>query len=142
MKVAFYKDKSAFLDRLISWWMRGDYSHCEIVVRDLPTGESYCYSSSRQDGGVRGKAILLDPTKWDLLEVDGDSKQVESWFLSKSGCKYDLVGLLGFVFRRVGADKSKYFCSEAVASSLGFEDSWRFDPNALYAALERKYVKK
>ena len=69
MKVAFYKDRTQFLDSLIAWWTRGPYSHIELVFeRD---GKNLCASASPRDGGIRLKEIELDPNHWDIIEIEG-----------------------------------------------------------------------
>jgi hypothetical protein len=52
------------------------------------------------------------------------------------GDRYDVLGLLGFVWRRQTGTQSKWFCSEAVAAMLGFPEPWRFDPMTLWAAVQ------
>jgi hypothetical protein len=39
--------------------------------------------------------------------------------------------------RRLPDDRRKYFCSESVAASLGFDEAWRLDPNTFAAVLRR-----
>ena len=141
MKVAFYKGRKRLFNRLVSWWMRGKYSHAELVFEGGLGKFSLCGTSSFSDGGVRIKTILLDPEHWDVVDLGRSFSRnsAHSWFVQKLGCKYDVLGLIGFVFRRVGDNKQKFFCSESVASALGFDDAWRFDPNTLAAALRTKH---
>ena len=101
-------------------------------------GISLCASSSFIDGGVRMKWIILDPDHWDIIEIKADEDAVAKWFKQRLGKKYDLLGLLGFVWRRSDGDKNKYFCSEALAASIGFKQAWRFDPNTLYEVLTQQ----
>ena len=130
VRVAFYKGKTRFFNKAVAWWTRGPYSHCELIV----DGKSY--SSSFLDGGVRVKEIVYDPEHWDIVNVPwADAAKAVAWFQAHMGQGYDVIGLAGFVVRRVEDDRGKYFCSEAVASSLGYEDAWRFDPNTLYPVL-------
>ena len=130
VKVAFYKGRKRFFNRAVAWWTRGPYSHCELIV----DGKSY--SSSFLDGGVRVKEIDYDPDHWDIVELPwADAACAVDWYQKHMGLGYDVVGLIGFVARRVEDDRNRYFCSEAVASSLGYEDAWRFDPNTLYPVL-------
>jgi hypothetical protein len=132
MKVAFYKGKKRLFNKLVSWWTRGPYSHCELVFSD---GQSA--SSSYVDGGVRYKRILYNNDHWDFIELGPsfDEQKAREWFDDHDSAKYDFMGLVGFVFRRVGDDRAKYFCNEAVLAALGFSESWRFDPNSTYALL-------
>ena len=131
MKLAFYKGREDLYDRLISWWTRGPYSHVELVIDD-----NYCMSSSPKDGGIRFKHIDLRPDHWDLVELEGyDPAYAYNWFKEHEGRKYDILGILGFVWGPAREDRNRYFCSEAVAAALKMKDPWRFDPNALHAVV-------
>jgi len=149
IRIAFYKGRHRWVNRLISWWTRGPYSHVEVVVellydaqspqdsaQNLGPRPSRCASSSQMDGGVRIKTINLSPDHWDLVEVDADAQHVRSWFEARKGTKYDYLGVLGFILRIIGHDQKRWFCSEAVAASLGFLEPWRFNPNSLYTVLK------
>ena len=139
MKIAFYKGRKRLFNRLVSWWTRGPYSHTELVCETEPgSGVYHCLSSSFMDGGVRLKRMALDQEHWDLVDVDGDWDAAVDWFQGHIRCKYDVLGLVGFVFRRVPDARDRYFCSEAVAASLGYPESWRLDPNTLYAVVTRE----
>ena len=135
IQVAFYKGRKRVFNRLVSWWLRGPYSHCELVLQTSPDGVSLCASASFMDGGVRVKNIVLDPEHWDLVMVEGSPATAWQWAASHEEDGYDLLGLLGFVWRRQADDQSKWFCSEAVAAMLGLPKPWRFDPMVLHAAL-------
>ena len=130
--VAFYKGHTRVFNKLVSWWTRGPYSHTELVV------DGVWYSSSFLDGGVRAKRIEFDPEHWDLIELpDADAASAVKWFEDHAGLKYDVLGLAGFVIRSLPDDRRKYFCSESVAASLGFDEAWRLDPNTFAAVLRR-----
>ncbi|SFB73980.1 hypothetical protein SAMN05216344_102157 [Polaromonas sp. OV174] len=141
MKAAFYKGRKRPFNRLTAWWLRGPYSHCELILGTDAAGLSICASSSMMDGGVRIKHMKLDPENWDVIEVGGDAdalcNSAWAWISEHDGQGYDYLGLLGFVARVLGHDKQRWVCSEAVAAMLGMQDSWRFDPCSLYAALSR-----
>ena len=139
MKIAFYKGRKHLFNILVSWWTRGPYSHTELVRETEPgSGVYHCLSSSFMDGGVRMKRMKLDPEHWDLIDVDGDWDSAVDWFQARIRCKYDVLGLVGFVFRRVPDVRDRYFCSEAVAAALGYPESWRLDPNTLHAVVTRE----
>ena len=135
MQVAFYKGRTRLFNRLVSWWLRGDYSHCELVL-NTDKGISTCGSASFMDGGVRYKVMRLDPAHWDIVEVAGSPDKAVQWMYEHEGDGYDVLGLLGFLWRPEEGDTRKWFCSEAVAAMLGFDEPWRFDPMNLYAALK------
>lgn len=127
MKLACYKGTRPGLRGLfnvmVRWWLSGPYSHCELVFSD-----GVCASSSWMDGGVRFKAIDLDPAKWDIFDINGDEQAARQWFEQHAGQPYDVLGLLGFVWRRGTQERGKWTCGEAVAASLGKRDPHRVDP--------------
>lgn len=139
VKLAFYRGRGRRLfDRLVCWWMNGEFSHVELVLAYETDGPSHCLSSSPIDGGVRLGEIDLRSGNWELVDVAADQGRAMTWFSERMGKRYDWLGLLGFVWRPFRTDPNRYFCSEAVAAALGFPDPWRFDPNALHAALTRE----
>ena len=138
MQIAFYRGRKRLFNRVTSWWLRGPYSHCELVLGTDHLGLSICASSSVMDGGVRVKHMPLDPANWDLVTVAGEPDQAWAWLRMHEGDGYDFLGLFGFVARALGHDKERWVCSEAVAAMLGIPDSWRFDPCSLWAAVSRR----
>ena len=135
MEVAFYRGRKRLFNRVTIWWLRGPYSHVELVLGYDEAGQAICASSSMMDGGVRVKHMRLDPEHWDLVPVFGNPQQAWSWLKEHEKAKYDYLGLLGFIARAVGHNPSRFVCSEAVAEMLGMQDGWRFDPCSLHAAL-------
>ncbi len=138
MQVAFYKGKSRLFNRLVSWWLRGPYSHCELILGHTDGGLAICASASFMDGGVRTKHIKLHADRWDVIEAGGDRTRALDWLFMHEDAGYDVPGILGFVWRRTPDSQRRWFCSEAVAAMLGMRDAWRFDPCALHAALSLK----
>lgn len=138
MRAAFYKGRKRLFNRVTAWWLRGPYSHCELIVGADMHGRSICASSSMLDGGVRIKAMHLDPEHWDLVDVGGDAAAAWAWAAAHDGDGYDILGLLGFIARALRQSKRRWFCSEAVGEMLGMPDPWRFDPCSLWAALRRR----
>ncbi|BBB61186.1 hypothetical protein UNDKW_2913 [Undibacterium sp. KW1] len=135
MHVAFYRGTrpgfSGIYNRLVRWWTKGPYSHCELVFDDC-----MCASSSFMDGGVRLKYIEFDSQRWDFVNVpDSLAPGALRWFREHLGAKYDLKGNFHFLVSAVGDDNGKWFCNEAVGAALGINQPWRFDPNSFYALL-------
>ena len=137
MKAAFYKGTrpgwQGLYSRAARFIDRGPYSHCELIFSDgLSASASYI------DKGVRMKRIDYDPDHWDILDLPGfDEAAARTWFGSRVGHGYDLLGNLRFVFGWVREDDGKWFCSEALMAALGFAEPWRFGPNGAAAALRR-----
>jgi hypothetical protein len=86
---------------------------------------------------VRFKWFEFDPVLWDFVDLpDALTLPALAWFDAHEGQGYDLLGNVHFVLAPIGDDKSRWFCSEAVAAALGMPDPARFDPGTLYAALK------
>lgn len=142
MKIAFYKGTRPGLQALFSigvrFWCRGPYSHCEVILTQRADGMALCGTSSFLDGGVRTKLITLDPNHWDILDVPCVKYSVVTqWFEANKGKPYDIMGLVRFLIGPLPADRGKYFCSEAIATAIGVNEGWRFDPNTLYQLCKR-----
>jgi hypothetical protein len=140
MKVALYKGKrggsAGAFDAAVRWWTRGAYSHVELIFSDGMSA-----SASARDGGVRFKDIEYHPDRWDIIEIEADEEYARAFFEQRVGLKYDYFGLFGFVWRPGIGKSRRWFCSEAVAAALKFEEPWRFCPNTL-AAVIRSIVRQ
>lgn len=134
MRIAFYKGTDpglgGLMDRAIRGYMRGSYSHSELVFSDGWTGVA-----STEFNGVALIQRDYDPAKWDLVDVDGDEPLARAWFYHNLNKPYDWLGDFGFVFRPIRGLDGAYFCSEAVAAALGWKEPWRYDPNLQYNVL-------
>ena len=119
--------------RLLAWWQRSDYSHCAIVWQR--NGPVSWVSEATLLGGVRTHWREWEPELWELHDIEADREAVNRWWLEREGRRYDAVGLLGFIFRRIKGARGADWCSEAVTESLGFGDPWRWD-----VALLRVYL--
>lgn len=137
MILASYKSNrpgiKGLFNRVTRWWLGGKYSHTELIFSDGVSG-----SSSWLDGGVRLKVITFNPDHWDFIKINGDERAARQWFAEHSGQPFDLLGLLGFVWRRNTETRGKWFCSESVAAALQFHEPYRFDPCSLPAALQNR----
>lgn len=132
VKFAFYKAQGTLLDRLIRWWMRGSYSHMEVVLADNGDGTFLC-ASSAPGVGVRIVSMELPERDWDIVEGPGDAAQAHAWFAERINAPYDYIGLLGFILRPVTGDtRGKYWCSQACLEAIGYPGAWREDPNSAY----------
>ena len=123
---------------------RGQYSHCEIAVREHPHASVYtCYSASIRDGGVRTKVMPLSEAKWDLIPLPSTPeahKQLQRVWRATEGQGYDLRGALGIAFG-LRHNHRRWFCSEWCATALELSDCWRWSPNdlaAIVSALKRQ----
>lgn len=140
MLVAFYKGTrpglAGIYNRLVRWWTKGPYSHCELVFTD-----GLSASASFMDGGVRFKYIEFDSERWDFVPVPASLEpDARRWFREHQGNAYDLRGNFHFLVSAVGDDSGKWFCNEAVGAALGISDAWRFDPNSFYAVMSLGFI--
>jgi len=126
-KLAFYKvsGKGAeFEDKVINWWTgKEGFSHVEIVVEE--NGKLFMYSSSGRDGGVRRKPHTFDMNTWKYVEVEIDRDKFYQFFKITENCKYDFMGILGFVFPFQDRE-DKWFCSEWCSNVLKISGDKRF----------------
>ena len=130
VRVAFYKGKGTFLDRLIRLLGFCRYSRVEVVVgRRLATGW-HCYAP-REEGTMR-KLIDLRPEDWDIVEVPGYSRaEAIRWYKARTE-RLSRIREFGFpVLRRSGVSGT----TEAAAAFLGFEDPPAYTPMMLYMEL-------
>ena len=135
MKIAFYKGTRSGVAGAYSIGVRkmtkGKYSHVELIFSDGVSA-----SSTYSDGGVRFKAIIYDPDKWDIFYLPSELEdKAYRWFKKHEGQKYDILGNVFFAVPLVGDSDSRWSCAEAVAEAICIKDSWRFHPNLLAAVI-------
>jgi len=142
IQVAFYKKtapKATFYDKLVAWWTNSDVCHTEIVI------DGYQYSSSPRDGGVRKVPHKIDYQAWQYLEMeilDKDLLRGLTFFEKTKHCKYDWMGILGFISPFKDRE-DRYFCSEwdskflmiVGVSELFDKEPYRISPARLKAIL-------
>lgn len=137
-QMAFFKGNHPGLagvySRGVRWWCRGPYSHVEIIFSD-----GLSASASYLDGGVRFKQVDYSAAgDWDFIDLPPEwEAAARLYFKVHEGEAYDLLGNLHFVISAVPDARSKKFCSEACGGAVGVEQSWRYDPNALYPVIKR-----
>lgn len=127
MKLAFYKGKGGFADKMIRWWTNSKYSHVELVFDQsdgLPS-HRLCFSSSGRDSGVRFKNIDLVPTKWDLVPIvpcisTEKIDNIFSWCTKQSNNNhgYAFKDIVRFVLPFINTVERKWFCSEIVMKAI------------------------
>lgn len=136
VQLALYKGKGQIGNRLICWWTRSIYSHCELVV------DGVCYSSSVMDKGVRKKQvgngpdqIDLRPEHWDLVQLPwANAAAVLEHFGRTDPDRYGWPTLvLSQVFNRNRQVEHAAFCSEWCAAALGLPSPASYSPATLGA---------
>jgi hypothetical protein len=113
MKVAFFKSKYGnILDKLISFWTQGPYSHCELIFKDN-------LSFSARFGELVGfKEVEYKEGQWDFVEVGEPTSELYAFCEEQIGKRYDVLGVLGFVIQIFRTNRYCWFCSEIVTGAL------------------------
>lgn len=129
VRLALYKPHrlSDIGGRLVCWWTRSPYSHCELVVGDE------CYSSSIRDGGVRRKSIDLSGPHWTVIDLPHvNPLAVTQLYASTKDAGYGWGDLLTQqILRTPLEDRARWFCSEWVAAALGLPRPETWTPGML-----------
>jgi hypothetical protein len=142
MKVIFYKAKYGnFADKLIGWYTRGPYSHCEVFFDT----KGICFASSPNDGGTRFKAININTDHWDTIDIPYiDEDKAFKFCEIANNRKYDWLGLvLSQIFDMNYDEPYNYFCSELIVELLQDQNKLidlsanRIHPNKLHSILNK-----
>ena len=125
-KLAMYKGNGTIYDKLVKWWTKSEYSHCELVV------DGIWYTSSPRDGGVRGK-VMIATENWDLFDVVIDEQRFIDVIGEYEDAKYDWLGIaLTQVLPFDIHAKKRLFCSEFVAEVMGYHRPHEWTPQDIY----------
>lgn len=124
-------------DVLVCWVDGTPYSHAELMLSGRYGGAD-CASSSIRDGGVRAKAIDLTDGHWHVLVVPCEQalafqRAALQWVRAHAGEPYDWTGLFRTILTRWPERPGHWFCTEAVAAMLGFDDPAVYGPRKLLA---------
>lgn len=130
--IAFRHSDTRLFARAVTALRGGDSAHVEAALPLPVEGMHLCVSASFLDGGVRGKIIdISNAAKWRVYRWMGPHLDPLVWLKANDKAQYDLRGLLGILAPRVGHDRTKRFCSEAVAEMLMLPDPHSYDLAAL-----------
>lgn len=136
VQVAFYKKPGTNFDKFVRWRTDSQYSHVELLI------DGWGHSSSTRDGGVRRK-MLDTGWGWDLYTIeltDSQALTLQYFFANTQGCRYDQLGLVGFLFGITALQhEDRYTCGEWCAAALGFDDPETFTPQKLLECLTERY---
>jgi len=146
IKIAFYKANGTIVDKLIRFWTRSKYSHCELIINGI-----WYTSISRKDDiskGITKRKLLPKEGHWDYIEIEGlDYNKVQDsieFFNSQLNKKYDWLGIFlsQFIPLKI-QDKDKWFCSEIDSKMLkisGFNLSLepnQYSPGRLFEEIKQ-----
>ncbi len=129
MEVWFYIGKGRLFDRLIRWYTKSKFSHCEIVIDGMAS------SADAWTNRVRAiPASGFNPANWEKIQVASDAIKATTFVSSQLGKKYDWLGILGFFLPVKLQNSNRWYCSEFCAAALGI---WKrpISPQQLYEVL-------
>jgi hypothetical protein len=117
VRVALYKAPGTWFDKVVRWWTRSQYSHCELVFSN-----GLWFSSSPRDGGCRFKSITPADGAWDFIEISLTPEQeraVYDFCLREDGCWYDWIGIIFTQVLPLSFENPWWwFCSEICVAAL------------------------
>lgn len=139
-------------DKVIRWAQRWyslpakEVTHTEALIGGDARSAIIASSSLVDDngdgkGGVRIKhGVALKPHNWIVLDLPDtparNAMEAARWFAEHDGQPYDSLGAPGSVAGPLlGHSPDNWFCSEAVATSMGFKDAHMLPPAAFYTLL-------
>mgnify|MGYP003661981497 FL=1 len=118
--IALYKGKGNFINSVVRYWTKSQYSHAELILNDKATwiGISPFIKSKITDR----KNIDYNETNWDFYKIPTTAEQHESileFYDITRGASYDWAGMilsqfLPYTIKREG----KWYCSEWILYAL------------------------
>lgn len=131
MYLAFYKKPKTIFEKIIKFFTKSDYVHCEVASVKL--SNSFYGYSSEPFVGVRSKWIDYTSDEWDFLPLpkEFNAETLKAFYDKTKHSKYDYLGVLGFVFGTKHNPK-RWFCSEWCSEYLGIKESYKITPHVLY----------
>jgi len=120
INIAFFRGRGGFINKVVRWWTKSEYSHAELV---MPDGLTWIGISPFKTSKLQARYNLdYDPSEWDFIAIEITEKQlkiINEFFEFTKGSHYDWVGmilsqLLPYNIKR----KNKWYCSEWIAYAL------------------------
>lgn len=117
MKVAFKKNDSSLPSKLIRWWTKSPYSHCELIFNN-----GLSFSAFVEEFKTDFKSNIHDDNDWDIIELPFDKEmeyKIYQWCLSEKDCTYDVIGILFTQIVPLSFQNPWWwFCSELCCAAL------------------------
>ena len=118
IKVAFFKGKGAWHNKIVRQYTNSKYSHAELILPDNKTSLSIT-PFGRQ--GVRSTQFAFEE-EWDFIRIKIDEEQHDrllNFYNKTRGDGYDWFGMIAskytpFHVKRIG----RWYCSEWIAYAL------------------------
>ncbi len=127
IRIAFYKGKGNWKNKVIRWWTKSPYSHAELVLPDEITWVSI---SPFLTSTVSARSVyqVKNLEDWDFLDFElswrgpvqeYQIEQLHHFIQETNGAKYDWLGMiLSQMLPYLIKHRDKWYCSEWIAHAL------------------------
>lgn len=116
MKIAFQKNPTSILGKLVCWWTKSPYYHCELVFN---SGVSFSAQFFKK---TAFNFTYHYPKNWDFIEIPmtkEEEQTIYNWCVSESDCFYDYIGIIFTQFIPLSFQNPWWwFCSENCLAAL------------------------
>tara|TARA_B100000085_G_C18413371_1_gene459569 strand:+ start:71 stop:547 length:477 start_codon:yes stop_codon:yes gene_type:complete len=118
--VAFYKGKGNFINAIVRWWTKSEFSHAELILPDKVTWIGI--SPFIKSQVCRRIVLDVDRKDWKIVSIEVTQEQLNiilDFYNETKGRGYDWVGMLlsQFLPWRIKT-KNKWYCSEWISYAL------------------------
>lgn len=134
MKLIFFKGNGDWQDKLIRFFTRSQFSHCEFYDED----KNLFIGVRPETGKVSEYYRLLQYDEWEIISLPKRyNNEIYSFYNKTKSQGYDWVQIVFTHILPFNLHKrNKWTCSEWCAKAIGINNSYRYSPEKLY-----KYIK-
>mgnify|MGYP001328996614 FL=1 len=141
VKVAFYKGKGNWKNKIIRWWTKSPYSHAELI---LPNGITWVSISPFLTARVSARSMyeVENMEDWDFLSFElswrepvneYQLEQLYGFIEETNGARYDWTGMIASqILPYLIKHRDKWYCSEWIAHALVKARVVRWDSLQIY----------
>ena len=120
IKVAFYKGRGEWTNKVVRWWTKSNYSHAELI---MPDGQTWIGISPFKGSILCSKEKKhYSNLEWDTIDLEITEEQlhvINEFYESTKGSSYDWVGMLLSQCQPYHIkQKERWYCSEWIAYAL------------------------
>ena len=141
VQVAFQRSDGSFIHRLLVFFTKSEWAHCEVVVN----GYGYAMKGETDGLFIRPPGQHKTPL-WELVEVRWSVTEAMEYISAHSETKYDKKSLLTGILPFIRDDHLKQNCSEFVGKIGAYcndpifhgLDAPRLTPGEIYQLLTNR----